>query len=270
MVIARSSPSGPVSNALLAGDEITVNPDLTLSPIARPRRFFDWDFFISGSVTGSTIGRMGWTLGGNGTPTASRVNSSLINTSKLLVSTSATAGDRATLLLGETETRAMCSPLEFDNVSFIGRIGTPITDKRTFFGWCDDFSVNPLSANNVLGFNYDTGVSPYLQIISRAGGSLIAAVTAIDLPPVPNNTGVSLLVIQPEEAPGFFDFYASNAPLNTAVSFIARLQNPGFNGNHGFRNETLANVTNRMDLAYWAMNSDELSGVMSSDNLLQG
>ena len=52
---ARSSPSGPVGNALVRGTNLTLNPDLTLSPLSRPRRFFDWDYFCSGGLTGSTV-----------------------------------------------------------------------------------------------------------------------------------------------------------------------------------------------------------------------
>ncbi len=44
MATARSSPSGIEAAPLLRGTNLTVNPDDTLSPLARPRRFFDWDY----------------------------------------------------------------------------------------------------------------------------------------------------------------------------------------------------------------------------------
>lgn len=271
MFKARQSPSGPVGNALLRGSALTLNPDLTLSPISRPRHCYDWDWFLSGGLTQSTIGRMGWTLSGTGTPSVVRVNSSYNNTSKVQVSTSATSGDRTTVTLGNTESRQMCSPLEFDNVVSLARIAIPATAQRSFIGWSDDFSVDPLAANNALGFNFDTSVSPYLQVISRIGGVDVSPpYTALDIGVVRSNVGQYFVIIQDEDSPGQFDFYANSINLGapTTPIFIARLHSPGFDGNHGYRVETLANAVCRIDLAYWGMNSDDLSGVMASDDLL--
>jgi hypothetical protein len=266
MNAARSSPSGRIANRLLRGDGLLLDPSGTLDPLSRPSRFYEWDYFLE-SITSPRIGRMKWSLLGSGSPTIASFNWSSLISPRIRIDTSANANDRACLVLGETEARTMCTPLEFENVSIIWRAGTPITNKRAFFGWSDDFSLDPLAANNALGINFDAQVSPGFQLISRAGGITIAVEDA-QLASLPDGIGSQLQAVTiVQSSTGRFDFY-SNQFGSEVMTAIGSLESPGFAANHGFRSETLAAVSERMDIAFWAMNSEELGGLFASDDQL--
>lgn len=267
--IARQSPSGRVANALLRGVGLTLNADLTLSPLSRPRYFYDWDYFLEG-VTSPCIGRMGWTLTGAGA-TITPFNFASIVSPRLSLNTLAVANAVAALTLGNTASGAVCSPLECADMSMIWRVGTPTTSKRAFFGWCDDFAVNPLVANNALGINYDSEVSAGFQLISRANGLLIEVKNAAlpSIPPAIGSQMQALTIVQ--SAAGHFDFYSndygSSATLNQHL--VGSVESPGFAANLGWRSETLTTTAQRMDLAYWGINTMDLAGVLSSDDFLE-
>lgn len=265
---ARSSPSGPVGNALVRGTNLTLNPDLTLSPLSRPRRFFDWDYFCSGGLTGSTLGRMGWTLSGTGSPVATRQNSTFISSIKYRITTGATSGNRASVTLGDTEARLVAKPSQATTTQIVWRYGATLANKRNFFGWADDFALDPLTAQNALGVVTDSNVSPYLLVLSRTAGVTRVLVTADSLGIAANTFAITQFLQQPS---GDIDVYANGTTSLATPRLIATIPAAftNFDANHGWRTETLTNATTRIDLAYWGMNSSILDGVYSSDNFLE-
>ena len=104
----------------------------------------EFDYFISGTAVSGGIGKLGWTLAGNGTPVATRNNASFSASvgSRLQVQTSAVIDDRACLLSGETENRTIM--IRPDNINIIQACMDEHADQSPdFLRAVDNFALAP-------------------------------------------------------------------------------------------------------------------------------
>lgn len=215
----------------LRGVGLTVDSSGNLAPRLRMRKLQLRDQFISGGVVSGSIGQLNWNLNGTGTPavTRSSVTTTLGNSEKLVLATSASANNRSSLTLGETETRDVIIPSEVKILQTQGKLPA-LTNLRWFFGLLGNFDTEPSAAVTALGIYYDSAVSPNYQIIARAASVGSPTNTGVA---VPSNTGELLTIYQPTA--GTFQFYSGNTLIGTISSGL-----PTVACNMGWRLETLA------------------------------
>lgn len=213
------------------GVGMTVNALGKLSPRPRPRLVQLRDQFITGGTTSGNIGQLNWNLLGAGTPLATRssITSTLGNSEKVVLETSATINDRTVLCLGDVETRAVVVPSEVKILQTVGRIPSLVT-RRWFFGLQSNFATEPSAAVNALGIYYDSAVSPNYQIIARSSSVGTPTVTSAVVP-----TNVSELLTMYQRIAGTFEFYSGSTLIGSISSGV-----PTTPINLGYRLETLA------------------------------
>jgi hypothetical protein len=268
MTVARSSPSGPRAVRSLLGTNLVAHLDGSMSPIGRPRRFFDWDYFTSGGVVSGQIGRMGWSLVGVGSPSYTRVDSTFASAVKGVLSTSSTLLDRTSLVLGESATLGVMNPTESFITQGVWRMGGSVATKRVFFGWCSDFSADPiLGAVDALGLAYDSSLSPnYLIVNHLSGGGDPPLDTGVV---VPTATGELITIVQRSGVE--FTFYiGSDGVLSPLVGSVVLPSLSGYVANFGFDVTTLDAAVSTLEVGYWGLTTTELSGLFSADSIAQG
>lgn len=263
MTVIRSSPSGGPQAPLLAGTNLIVNSNDTLSPRTQARRFFDWDYFCTGPNSGlGQIGRMGWTLVGTGA-TLTRQNATLSAPNKLLLSTQAVAGSFASLTLGDIATRIVANPASVSNLQAVWTLAGSLANKGAFVGYSANFDVNPLGANvNAFGLAYFESVSPNYLIINQFGTSDVRTLDTGIAPPA--SAGQLVSIVQPDPSNFMlFDIYL-NTDDGIAVSTPQRLGSItlagpvnefSLTGNLGFQVQTTTNAIASVELGYWGITS---------------
>ncbi len=269
-VFLRESPTGQRVDlsSSLRGTNMIENADGTLSPIGRPRRFWEWDYFWTGQNASGTIGRMRWNLLGSGTPAYTRVTSTFGNSSKGQLTTSAVTNNRSCLVLGDVENRVCCDPLNFAVLQTLWRMQNSLATKSVFFGFSSNYAVNPVSvSSNAFGVVYDSALSPNYQLLMRQAAALQLFDTG---QVVPQNTGQLMTFVQ--TATGTFEFWLASAatPVQQATLVATVAGVPAFGANHGYRLETLANVVSGVELGYWGMLSTQIGGLYSADTDVLG
>jgi hypothetical protein len=252
--LIRSSPSGPKMGRLLRGANFAVDESGRLSPSACSRRYFDWDYFISGASTSGRIGRMGWTLLGLGTPAFVRQNASLSSPAKARLETSDVAGNFSTLTLGNIAGRQAIMPTSMPIVQWAWRMGGSIANKRVFFGWTANFSQNPFVVNtNVFGVFYDPLLSPNYLVLNKINN--FASFTPIDTGvAVPPNSGELFSIVQSPQNPLLFDFsVVTEDGGNLSERYLARdvLISATNSSNMGFFVQTLDASSSVLEFGYW-------------------
>jgi hypothetical protein len=251
-----SAPDAAVLAPLLRGTGLTVTSD-RLVVRARPRLVAIQEWFVSGNTTSGSIGTLGWNLLGTGTPAYTRVNNnagSLAGSGQ--IATSASANNRSTLLLGESETREVFVLNNLQILQFeLGLVAT--ATRRDFVGMQADYSQDPLAATDCLGFAYDSAVGPNWFAVARAAGL-----------GTPINTGIAAstsraLFTLLQLTPGTVTFHAGDTLVHTASSGL-----PTVGMNVGFRVETLAAAAAQLRPGYFGVEIG-LGGAHASDNFLE-
>jgi hypothetical protein len=216
---------------MLRGMGLTVDSANALRPRPRMRLVQMRDQFITGNLTSGSIGQLNWNLLGSGTPavTRSSATTTIGNSEKVVLTTSASTNDRSVLCFGESETRAVVVASEVKILQSLGRLPS-LTDRRWFFGLQSNFADNAAAGVNVLGIYYDSAVSANYQIIARTSSAGSPTVTGTV---VPANTAELITMYQPTA--GTFQFYSGNTLLGTISSGV-----PTAPMNLGWRLETLA------------------------------
>lgn len=251
----------PVIATALAGTGLHVQSSgALLTTRIRPRLVQEWDYFIGGTNLSGAIGKLGWTLAGNGTPTATRGNASFSANvgSRIQIQTSAVIADRACLLLGDTETRQILRP---ENLNILQACMTnTLTTRRIFFGLSDNFAAVPTAMVNCLGFYFDSAVSPNWQLLTRASSVGAPAITA-----TPPGSAASELVTLMRLADDNYEFYSGNTLIGSILAGVADNVAMGL----GFRVETLAASAASINLGYFGLQAIGASS-LDDDNFLQG
>lgn len=244
---------------LLRGTGLTVTSDL-LVVRPRPRSLQLQDFFLSGGLTSGSIGVLGWGLNGVGTPAYTRPNAASLGGTKGQPATSASANDRTSVTLGDTESKGISALDPVKILQCVWSMNNVLTDKRVFFGFMNDFSEEPSAATDALGIYYDSGiVSPAnYRLISRASsaGSPVDSGSA-----VPANTNQLLTLLQPTA--GTWQFYIGNSLIGSISSGL-----PTVTMNIGFRLETLTAATKNLRLGYFGLHG-EPGGAFDDDAFLE-
>lgn len=257
MSIFRSSPSGKEAGELLRGVNLEVDALGRLNPCARSGRYFDWDYFCSGNNASGTIGRMGWTLLGTGTPAFTRISSTLSSPSKAILSTSNVNGNTSSLTLGDSTGKAVGAPVETVMMQWAWRMNNSLATKRVFYGWCNNFGINPNTSNvNAFGVFYDSSVSPNYIIINKNGNAFSQSFdTGVA---VPQNSGQLFTIAKPNPLINNYDIVvATDSAGSVSEQYLARdvslaaIVPTGYTANLGFFMATLAGVVSSLELGCW-------------------
>lgn len=269
MSVFRTSPSGQKAGELLGGVNLTTDDAGRLSPCARSRRFFDWDWFCTGNEVSGQIGRMGWTLLGTGTPAYTRLSSPLSGVAKARLSTSATTAHLSTLTLGQAANRLIANPLDVPSLQWAWRMSGSVATKRAFFGWNSNLNNNPNTNNaNVFGVFFDSGLSPNYFILNKNGN---ASSFPIDTGVVvPANAGQLFTMVKTFAGPKTYDIVlATDEGGIVNERYLAQDVNlaaptAGYTANLGFFVQTLSNAVTSLELGYWSM-VNTFGGLYSGD-----
>lgn len=248
---------------LLRGIGLTVDSANKLRPRDRLRKVRVRDPFISGpnaaaAVVG-TLGALGWTLSGAGTPTFTRQNRGLITSLGSFLNSSTSTNDRSSLTLGAAESsNGVIQAAELNLLQCI-QATTVLTNRRVFFGLSSDFSQNPLTTSgDALGFAYDSAVSPNWQLVCRASGTGAPQVTS---------TAVGTAMLMPtilQASTGVYQFYIGGTLLGSASTNV-----PTTACNVGWRVETLTNAAAGVRVADFLLESVDLGGAWDDDAFLE-
>lgn len=259
----RSSPSGKEAAELLRGTNLTVNPNGRLSPVGRPRRFFEWDYFCSGNNTSGTIGRMGWNLVAAGGSYA-RQSATLSSPAKGLLSTSNVNNNAIALILGDTTGRAIGNPVEAVNMQWAWQMNNSLASKRIYFGWNNNLGINPNTSNvTAFGVMYDSSISPNYLLINKFGNPQNATFnTGI---PVPQNSPQLFSIVKIPNVLNRYDVIVATdeGNGNFTEQYLGRdilLQAPvaGYNAGIGLLMLTIGAVVSTVQIGYWGLTSAQL------------
>jgi hypothetical protein len=242
---------------MLRGMGLTVDSANALRPRPRMRLVQMRDQFITGNTTSGSIGQLGWNLLGAGTPVATRssITTTIGNSEKLVLETSASINDRSTLCLGDTETRAVVVPSEVKILQSLCRLPV-LSDRRFFFGLASNFATNAASAVNALGIYYDSAVSPNWQIIARSSSAGSPTVTSSALV-----AGTAELLTMYQPTAGTFQFYSGNTLIGSISSGV-----PTAPLNVGWRVETLAAAAKSAHIGGFFMHAECDAATNASDD----
>lgn len=214
----------------LRGSGLTVDSSGNLRPRPRPRQAQLTDHFFGGLATSGAIGSLGWGLLGSGTPAVARGDIST-GASGLArrydISTSASANDRTSLVLGDTETRKTAIASQCELLQTVLKLNS-LTNIRLFFGLMGDFSQEPSAATTALGIYFDSGTSANWRLIARSAG----AGSPVDSGVAAGVTAVLASIHQPTV--GTHVFYLGNTAVGSIASGI-----PTAVAGIGWRIETL-------------------------------
>jgi hypothetical protein len=245
----------------LRGVGLTVDSGGSLRTRHRPRRIQEFDYFVSGTNVSGSIGKLGWTLTGTGTPSVSRLSAANLNTSsKLAIDTSAAANNRSVLCLGENEAFDVVATPDLVTLQCAWNMNNDLTNMRVFFGLQESFATDPTAEAECIGILYDSSVSPNYQILSRVSSTGTPTVTS---QVVPANTSELITIHQPSS--NVFNFYVGNTLIGTINSGTPATAN---GMNVGWRVETLAASIASIRVGYFGINGD-LLGALDDDAFLE-
>lgn len=245
----------PSASDLRGGGLTVVSGDLAVRQ--RPRYAQIRDYFLSGGTTTGTIGSLGWSLVGNGTPAYARASGAQIgSTARGSLSTSGASNDRASLVLGDTETRTVIMPSDLVVAQFAITSATNAS-KRVFMGISSTFATEPSTVADCLGIYYDSAVSANYRVISRSGSAGSATDTGVAFP-----TAAHLVTIH-QSAAGVYAFYVGNTLVGTISSGISSAAM-----NFGIRVETLTASARTVTLGYIGLEA-VAAGVFDDDTFLE-
>lgn len=242
----------------LRGIGLTVDSSGNLMTRIRPRRPGKQDHFLGGGLTSGLIGELGWNLNGSGTPAVTRASSNMNTASKLSLTTSASANNRSSLTLGETESRLVMLTSEFNTLQMNWNMNASLATKRAFFGLSSAFATEPQTVAECVGVYYDSAVSANYQIIARTGSVGSPVDTGVA---VPSNTSELITFYQPTA--GTIQVYVGNTLIGTLTTNI-----PAGNLNCGWRVETLAASAATIRVGHWSINA-VLVGSLDDDTFLE-
>lgn len=229
--------------------------------LPRARDLCIQDYFASGLLVSGSIGQLGWTMLGAGTPAVTRGSVALNSASKLVITTSAAANDRTTICLGTTETASVVDPQEFTVLQCAWNFNNILTNKRVFFGLSSSFTSAPASAADAIGVLYDSSVGANYLINVRAGsaGSVVDSGIA-----APANTSEMITIWQ--VTPGVYRFYAATRLLGTVTGNTLI---PNVPLNCGYRLETLTTTLKTHRTGYFGLECRGLTSAMDDDDVLR-
>lgn len=245
----------------LRGAGLTVDSSGNLSPTPRPRYLRESDSFVSGGVTSGTIGKLGWSLLGSGTPAFAREDNTAANdTKRVALTTSGSLNDRTVLCLGDTETRLISVPSRVKLIQFASNFASVTAAKRIFLGLSANLGTEPSAAVNCLGIYSDAAVvSGRWQVIARAG----SVGSPVDTAVAPSSSATELLSLYQPTA-GTWQFYIGNTLVGTVTTNI-----PTGGLNVGVRLETLAGATKTHRLGGFTIVEDLLGSALDDDAFLE-
>lgn len=270
----RNSPSGPFTSSVIAGPNLGSDLSGHLLPLARPRRFFEWDYFWTGrgTLVQSQIGRMGWSLNGPGAPTFQRLPSNLSSSAKLRIITGATTNNRASFTLGSSEAMHVAWTEQIFIHQAVFDMNGSLADKTFLFGGVQSMATDPtVTATGSIAIAYNPTISPNFLPVYRLGNAEVF-LTPSRIVPVPANDPVLLTIYQP--TPFHFEFYVSERHGSTFESVLIGAYNANSSPasvraySIGFRLQTLVNASASVNLGYWGMTSRPIDAVYSSDNFV--
>lgn len=246
--------------ALLAGTGLHNSNDVLTTRI-RPRLVQLSDYFVSGGNASGSIGQLGWSLLGNGTPAITRFNGNFGTssvTNRITLQTSAAINDRSSLLLADSETRTIMRPTELNILQACVALPS-LLNKRVFFGLNDNFAAPPAATLNCLGFLWDSAVNANWQIVSRELNGGVPVVTT-----VPPSGAPQLLTIM-RLGDDVYQFYIGNTLVGTISAGVADATGMAV----GFQVTTLAVASATLAIGYFGLQAVG-GNALASDDFLQG
>ena len=229
--------------------------------LPRPRDVTLQDWFCSGNSTTGSIGDLGWTLTGAGTPAVTRNSTGMASSGKLTLTTSAASNDRTTICLAQTEAGNVARPADVTLLQAAQSFNSVTATKRLFIGLATSFVTAPASVADSLGFLYDSSVGANWLTIARFGSTGTATDTGVAA-----STSDALLSIW-QQSPLTFRFYAGNTLLGTIAGSLAVSNLPM---NVGFRLETLTTSATTHRVGYFGMVCNGLGSPFLADEFVKG
>ena len=229
--------------------------------LPHPRDVTLQDWFCSGNSTTGSIGDLGWTLTGAGTPAVTRNATGMTSSGKLTLTTTAASNDRTTICLAQTEAGNVVKPAEVTLLQAVQTFNAVTATKRLFFGLATSLATAPASVADSLGFLYDSSVGANWLTIARFGSTGTATDTGVAA-----STADALLSIW-QQSPLTFRFYAGNTLLGTIAGSLAVSALPM---NVGFRLETLTTSATTHKVGYFGMACRGLGSPFVSDEFVKG